>query len=452
MAGRASSANNPFEDLARQLFEGWQGMASSAMPGAVPHAGFGGVGSGFGDFGGLLERFGRGTQEYLAMLSRFGEGQGLGQADAAEVTRFWRQLLSGSGGNPMLDALGSLDGVQARSLLQLGDTLESWLAPLLEQARRKLAQPTFGLAREHQQHQQQLGLDLLDYREQAVAFQRLMFAASEAAFERFQGKLEAHSEPGRQLGSLKALFDLWVDAAEEAYAEAALSEDFQRIYGRLANAQMRVRAGLQRQVAGYAADLGLATRKDIEGGHRRLQELQREVRELRATLAGGASGAGQGAAVEPRAASKPASKPSSRSGAQIGDAPESKPAAKSRAGSKAEPKAKAKAKAKPKPKPKPKAKPGTKSKSGSGASARSKSTPKSTPARAKAGKRSGASRARAAKPTFASAVPVPRSPGSASSAGRPVAARTAASKAPRASGSGSRAVPARRSGRSKGSR
>ena len=43
--------------------------------------------------------------------------------------------------------------------------------------------------------------------------------------------------------SARALFDLWIDAAEEAYAEIALSPQFREVYGEFVNSQMRVRAG-----------------------------------------------------------------------------------------------------------------------------------------------------------------------------------------------------------------
>ena len=46
--------------------------------------------------------------------------------------------------------------------------------------------------------------------------------------------------------SARALFDLWIDAAEEAYAQVALSPEFREVYGAYVNAQMRLRNGMPR--------------------------------------------------------------------------------------------------------------------------------------------------------------------------------------------------------------
>ena len=63
-----------------------------------------------------------------------------------------------------------------------------------------------------------------------------MAKTSQDAYARFESKLAEREEPGRQLGSVRALFDLWVDAAEEAYAASALSLEYRKAYGELVNA------------------------------------------------------------------------------------------------------------------------------------------------------------------------------------------------------------------------
>jgi len=73
---------------------------------------------------------------------------------------------------------------------------------------------------------------------------------------------------------------LWIDAAEEAYAKVALSEDFQRIYGELANAQMRLRAASQSELERACDAMGVPTRTEMDAAHRRIAELERQVRRL----------------------------------------------------------------------------------------------------------------------------------------------------------------------------
>src|SRR5690606_9996916 len=113
-------------------------------------------------------------------------------------------------------------------------------------------------------------------------------------------------EPGRQIETPRALFDLWIDAAEEAYAEIALSPEFRRAYADLVDAQMRVRAGLQGQVEQVCATLGMPTRTEVDAAHR-----------LRVAVEGGPGAAP--AAAGGAAAKSSARKPSKGAGKAAGD-------------------------------------------------------------------------------------------------------------------------------------
>ncbi len=77
---------------------------------------------------------------------------------------------------------------------------------------------------------------------------------------------------------MRALYDLWVDAAEEAYAEIALSDEFRKVYGDVVNSQMRVRQAIQQEVERMSTDFGMPTRSELNSVHKRLHELRREVR------------------------------------------------------------------------------------------------------------------------------------------------------------------------------
>jgi hypothetical protein len=97
----------------------------------------------------------------------------------------------------------------------------------------------------------------------------------------FESKLAEREEPGRQLKSARELFDLWIDAAEESYADIALSPEFRDAYGALVNAQMRLRAGVQKEVELAGAMLGMPTRTEIDAAHRKIAELERALRRMR---------------------------------------------------------------------------------------------------------------------------------------------------------------------------
>jgi class III poly(R)-hydroxyalkanoic acid synthase PhaE subunit len=194
--------------------------------------------------------------------------------------------------------------------------LEQWIedtAPWLESMRREgaswLGMPAFGIGRERQERLQKLLQAQLDYQQRDAAYNALMLKALQRAYELFEDRLAEREEPGRQLTSARALFDLWIDAAEEAYAGIALSPEFREVYGALVNAQMRLRQGVQREVEQACAQLGMPTRSEVDAAHRKIAELERALRRMRDAADAG-KGNTHGASAAPRA--KPAGKPATK--------------------------------------------------------------------------------------------------------------------------------------------
>jgi polyhydroxyalkanoate synthase subunit PhaE len=142
--------------------------------------------------------------------------------------------------------------------------------------------PAFGYQREHIERAQKLLVDLGAYQESTKAYNGLLTGALHAAADRMQSKLAERTEPGRGLESMKALYDLWIDALEETYAETALSQEFQTAYGALVNAQMRVRSGVQKQVEHITGQLGMPSRTEVDQVHLRLTQMRREMRAINA--------------------------------------------------------------------------------------------------------------------------------------------------------------------------
>jgi class III poly(R)-hydroxyalkanoic acid synthase PhaE subunit len=205
--------------------------------------------------------------------------------------------------------------------------LDQWIedaSPFLEAFKREglswLGMPAFGFAREQQERWQALAAAQLDYQDRSSAYNALMVKAAQRAYEVFEDKLAARAQPGAQLKSARALFDLWIDAAEEAYAEIALSPEFREVYGKLVDAQMRVRAGVQKEVEQAAAQFGMPTRTEVDAAHRKIAELERQVRRLRDAVATASAGAPVSRASAAGSASKPAaSKPANGSNKLAGD-------------------------------------------------------------------------------------------------------------------------------------
>jgi class III poly(R)-hydroxyalkanoic acid synthase PhaE subunit len=179
--------------------------------------------------------------------------------------------------NPVASALREISGQGVKGFQQMMEQFAPGGDPFAE-IKGWLRVPAFGFLREHQEHYQKMAAALVDYQEQNGRYNALILKSSQRAFEKFESKLAAREEPGRQIDSLRALYDLWVDAAEESYAEIALSPEFREVYGALVNAQMRVRSEVQQEVERIATDFGMPTRSELDSIGQRLHDLRREFR------------------------------------------------------------------------------------------------------------------------------------------------------------------------------
>ncbi|PKV12182.1 class III poly(R)-hydroxyalkanoic acid synthase subunit PhaE [Xanthomonas prunicola] len=199
---------------------------------------------------------------------------------ANEVADAWRQAVQGQGEQLMQWTLGSLRGGSPGGfdpwLQEAAQTLQKWR----EENAPWLDMPAFGLNRNHQSRLQKLARAQQDFQAQSEAYGEQLKAAIEQAFARFASKLSEHESSGSQLTSARALFDLWIEAAEESYADIALSDHFREVYGGFANAHMRLRAALQEEIEQLSERIGMPTRSEMDAAHRRIAELERLVRRM----------------------------------------------------------------------------------------------------------------------------------------------------------------------------
>jgi class III poly(R)-hydroxyalkanoic acid synthase PhaE subunit len=327
-----TAAGVPVIDQAKGwLGEGWQGPITAL--GAV-------VGRPFQ--GETAERLQAAARQFLGwcngLLTPAGETQAM-PTTAAEWSNWLRQ-----GAGPMFESIHPLltlwqgvplgaDGFDQSGLAKLLAAAGQPAAAMQAELRDLLKLPSFGYARESQERKQQIGLALVDFQTALAAYNSLLQKISQQSFGRFESKLAEREEPGRRLDSVRAVYDLWIDAAEETYAEVALSQEFREIYGQLVNRQMALRQRLQAEIERAGAEIGMPTRSELNSVHQRLHALRRQVRELEARLDSAASATAVPAAVAavaaksaprrgPRAAAKPTTAAASR---------RHRPAAKARA-------------------------------------------------------------------------------------------------------------------------
>lgn len=141
--------------------------------------------------------------------------------------------------------------------------------------------PAFGLGRGQQMQQQALLAATLEVQELSARYQALIQRAHAQGMDRLQLKLVELADVGRTVDSIGALYKLWVDAVEEAYAQVALSDEFSTAYADMANAQMRLRQQHLQQVEQVCQQLGLPARSEVATLGERLQALRREFRASR---------------------------------------------------------------------------------------------------------------------------------------------------------------------------
>lgn len=301
-AGPAGSRE--WETLSRQYWDAvqqWQQAAASAAPaGTQPwQQGLGLWSQLFGDAGAqgaLGERLLGAVKAYLEQTQTLLAAGAAGpEAIAAQLGRFMHGGFDATGGalgqDGIAEALRKLGADGARGFEQLAAGLAPVFGTLSAEARAAFDRPAFGFLRERQEHQQRVAQSLIDYQTQTRRYDALMMRAGQLGATRFQDKLAERAASERPVESLRALYDLWVDAAEEGYAEVAASMEFREAYGALVNAQMRLRSLLREDVERISVDLGIPTRSEVDSIGRRLQELRRELR-------GGADAGGRSLAAE----------------------------------------------------------------------------------------------------------------------------------------------------------
>ncbi|MGH8543342.1 MAG: class III poly(R)-hydroxyalkanoic acid synthase subunit PhaE [Gammaproteobacteria bacterium] len=147
-----------------------------------------------------------------------------------------------------------------------------------------LSVPAVGYMREWQE-QMQGGMRLtLDYQKALQEYLHAHGRLGVDALERLAAKIIERAEQGREINTLREVYDLWVDCGEEAYSAFVLTEEYADIYARLVNALMALKHHNRTAVDEVAGSLNLPTHQGITTLQRRQQELRREIAGFRSLL------------------------------------------------------------------------------------------------------------------------------------------------------------------------
>lgn len=161
-----------------------------------------------------------------------------------------------------------------------------------EQLCRALSMPGLGYSREQQEHLQSLARHLITYHEALRAYKLAFAKTALKSIQAVHQRSQQLTGEGKSIESLRALYDMWVDASEEVYGEFAMGDEYQVVYGDLVNSLMQVRKDLNEVAEGHYRMMNLPTRSEMDTVQRRQQEnrretaaVRREVQSLRVELA-----------------------------------------------------------------------------------------------------------------------------------------------------------------------
>jgi class III poly(R)-hydroxyalkanoic acid synthase PhaE subunit len=170
-----------------------------------------------------------------------------------------------------------LQNLKAEAIKVLGEDL------LHHEMQRFLSIPNHGVTREWQAQLQQ-GIRLwLTYQRAQEEYVNLFNKIGLHALDLLRDKIKAKSQAGESFDSLKAVYELWLNCGEEAYAKFVHSEEYCKVYSNLINSLMAWKLYERKRIDEWLASLKLPTRQEFDTVIARLQQLRREIRHLQST-------------------------------------------------------------------------------------------------------------------------------------------------------------------------
>lgn len=116
-----------------------------------------------------------------------------------------------------------------------------------------------------------------DYRRNLQEYQAGLATVAADAVQRLQERILVLGSSGKSLGSLRDIYDLWIDCNEAAYAEHVLTEEYARRFGRLVNSLMAFKRHCQELIEEALAAMNMPTRQGMNSVRRHQQEMRREL-------------------------------------------------------------------------------------------------------------------------------------------------------------------------------
>lgn len=180
------------------------------------------------------------------------------------------------------DSLGdsAIDPQAFMTFFEQAQSLDKLTNPAYDEINKALNVPAIGQYRESQEQLQKYAGLLMDYQRAYQEYNNAHHRVGQETIERLVAKAADLSSNDESLDSMRAVYDLWIDCAEEAYSEFAFSDEYQTVYGRMVNSLMAVKQESRNMVDSAAASIGLPDSKAFDTVLKRTQEMRREIRQL----------------------------------------------------------------------------------------------------------------------------------------------------------------------------
>lgn len=159
--------------------------------------------------------------------------------------------------------------------------------------------PPVGYLREHQEKWQHWLRCAGDYGAAQQAHLALLNEAAHKGLDLMARRAAELVREDKAPDTPRKVYDLWVDCTEEAYAELATDERYVQSQGRMMKTLLQMKDAGEALARPALAAMGAADNATLDTVTRRVHDLRREVRELKAQLA----------ARDTRTAAAPARKP-----------------------------------------------------------------------------------------------------------------------------------------------
>ncbi len=198
------------------------------------------------------------------------------------ASRAFSELLAKISANPDPNARAQEFTAGLKTLQQ--PFSQMWHSLLSEQSGSGSGMPALGLTREHQEASDRIRKLMADLQQQQLTLSSMWNDIIAEALRNFGDKAGAKLRAGEHFASIKAVYDLWIECGEIAYAKSAHSPEYGKAQADLGNTMAHLRIEQRKQVEAIAKHLDLPTRDELNTVHRRLKDLKTEVRALQAQL------------------------------------------------------------------------------------------------------------------------------------------------------------------------